>query len=215
MTTDDEWAAIALLLSTFAQSNARPYDADADQAYRILLGEYPAEAVLLAIKRLVNEGQTFLPTPGEIVGRIPGAGASADPTVPTGREIIAAMNEMWGGARRLMREADEPLTETAAVYLWLADRCHPWAAAFVAECGLDTVRMLPLNDPEYGALEQHRLAQRWDEWLGRARERQAAGLPVGVSEVRRQLGPRQFDPLAALGVKPDVAGELTRGEEQP
>jgi hypothetical protein len=66
--------------------------------------------------------------------------------------------------------------------------------------------VLPIDDPDYGQLEIKRLREDWGQFVGRAEERMAAGLPAGTGTRRQQLGPHKPDFAAALPAGPNDGG---------
>lgn len=203
--TDDEWMAIRKVLRhTFVQTDGNAYTEAKDDAYRMSLDGYDPAAVLAALLRLQRERTRFLPPVADILEKL-----GDDPTLPSWPEVLQALARCWTGGRRLARAAGEAEGD-AHVVRWLAENVHPWVAAWAEAYGVDALRHAPIAEGEYAGLERDRLRQRWEEWLGRAEERRAAGLPVTVGAIRAQLGPRQFDAVAALGLRPS-AGELEAG----
>lgn len=191
--TDDEWLAVrSLLRHTFVLTEQNGYGEAKDRAYRLSLDAYDPLAVVAALRRLQREGQKFVPAVADILRKL-----EDDPTLPTFTEVLTAARACWGGGRALAAANGEPYRDEH-VLRWIEANVHPWVAAFFASYGLDTIRGLPLDDPQYGGLERQRFGERWDEWLARAGERVAAGLPIGAAEIRRSLGPARFDAVAAL-----------------
>lgn len=222
---DDEWAQfIAVLTRGFA---ARDPFTDADAAvYRLLLDAVEPAAALRAVQELVLEGQTMRPKPGEIVERV-----RRDRGQPTFDEACRLMFGRGGvltarprGGRYVDDAEDVPEAErrTAEQKRWADERdvirqalaeVHPLVAAFVERQGFDRLRLLELDDPDYGALRRRELEQAWDRHVEAFDGREVAALAAG-GDRRGQLA--RLDPLAALGRGPTpVRPALAQPEEAP
>ena len=75
-----------------------------------------------------------------------------------------------------------------------AQELHPFVAAFIARQGVDLLRRLELDDPEYGPVRRRDLAEAWDRHVEAFDGRDTAALASG--DRRRAL--TRLDPLAAL-----------------
>lgn len=191
--TDQEWDAIASLLEHGWPGG---FSEEAGDAYRVFLATRDAGAVLAALQRLVQRGGTFRPSAAEIV-----AALDPDPGRPTFEEAYAAL---FGPRGVVHARPDEAAMERA-------ERVHPYLAAFVRVQGLDRLRTIGVDDPDYGAIERHRLREAWDRNVeacdGRVREGRAlSALGQGGGDLRR------LDPLAALYPDGGALPQLTGGD---
>ena len=91
-----------------------------------------------------------------------------------------------------------------------AAESHPLVAAFIARQGVDLLRRLELDDPEYGAVRRRDLAEAWNRHVEAHDGREVAALAAG--DRRRAL--THLDPLAALQApeRPQLQ-TTTRGDE--
>jgi hypothetical protein len=177
--TDDEFNACSALIRDWFKGQ---YTADEKDSYRIALGDLPGEHVLLALKKLLAAGQVFTPKPGEIIAAI-----EHDPGVPT-----------WAEAQCHIFATPATLRRRGAP--------HPALAAFIDQMGgLDTLRLLPIDDPQDGKWERKRLREQYTEHLEAWDARREHTFAIG----RGDGGPRRLDPISAVGL---VRDELTEGE---
>jgi hypothetical protein len=168
--TADEFNACSALIRDWFKGE---YTADKKDSYRIALGELPGEHVLLALRKLVAQGQVFTPTPGEIISAI-----EQDPGVPTWAEAEARIFATPSTLRRLGAP-------------------HPALASFVDQMGgMDRLRRLPVDDVEQGKWERKRLREQWAEHLEAWDSRREHMVALG----RGDGGPRRLDPISALGL---------------
>jgi hypothetical protein len=171
-------------------------------AYRVLLdGVDPAEAVG-ALRRLLHRGARFRPSAAELLGEL-----HADPTRPT----FAEAYQLIFGPRGVLRarivggrwdnEADRRAAHRQAIEERAAG-VHPLVGAFVMRQGIDRLRTLPLEDPQWGEKHRRDLERAWEQHVEAFDGREVAALAAGSRD-----GLRQLDPLAALGIarpKPDA-----------
>lgn len=82
---------------------------------------------------------------------------------------------------------------------------HPLIRSFAVREGLERLRVLPVECPDYGQLHRRDLRLAWDRHVEamEGREAQVVGLPPGD----RPGALRRLDPLAAIGI--DEPRELT------
>lgn len=200
--TDTEWAQfIALISRGFAARDAFT-DADA-AAYRLLLDQTEPAAALQALQVLVAEGQAMRPRPGEIVKRI-----RRDAGTPT---FIEAYRLIFGPrgvlralpAERVFPDAGARARAEEQAALDRATTMHPLVAAFVQRQGVDRLRGLELDCPEYGPVRRRQLEQEWNDHVDAFDGREVVALAAG----RSRDGLRQLDPLAAL--QPPAPAQLT------
>lgn len=176
-----------------------PGDLDPDQApaYRVLLEGTDPDRIVQGVRRLLHQGQRFRPSAAEIL-----AAGRKDPSRPT---FVEAYRLIFGPrgvlqARPAVRRYSDA-GERARIYneaaLERAADMHPLIGAFIHAQGLDRLRDLDLQDPEYGPLRRKELEGEWDALVARIDDREIAldALPAGDAR-RGQL--RALDPLAAL-----------------
>lgn len=206
---DDEWGAFCLLLE---EGWPGDFDDRTQRAWRVLLDRHDPQEVIAAVQHIVAEGHTFRPSVSEVVAAI-----RRDPTKPAFAEVIQLIYGRGGILRArptVTRWATDHerrhLEEEAA---WSrATELHPLVAAFARAQGLERLRRMNLDDPDWGDKRRADLQREWDDFAGRTDDRQAAALAAGQPP---RAGLRQFDPLAALGVgeqtpRPALAEENTR-----
>jgi hypothetical protein len=70
---------------------------------------------------------------------------------------------------------------------------HPLLGDFVERYGVHRLRMLPVDDPDYGELRRRELREAWNRHREATEERDVAAL---ASRRRGEL--RRFDPLRSL-----------------
>ncbi len=193
MISPTEWDALCLLIE---EAWPYPFDDAAAKAWRVLLDDYDAAQVFAAIKACVARGVSERPSVSILVAEI-----RRDPGKPTWAEAYTLIFGRYGvlRARTTVRKScwDEGerdrLNDEAA---WeRAGELHPLVGAFVRSQGLDRLRSLRLDDPEYGAARRKQLADEWEEFVDANETRDVAVLVAGRSG-RGELG--RFDPLHAL-----------------
>jgi len=148
--TDDEWRAICLHIE---QPFKGEFPDEARAAYATFLRGRDFGDVLAGLRKLVEDGQVFTPSAGEIVTAIK---ALRDPPVPS-------WSEVWHQIELAMKDQHQEL--------------HPIIARFIESEGLQTLRRAPFYDPDKGDMRVHQLHVRWIEFVEvqQAREvRQAA-----------------------------------------
>ncbi|HEX7088708.1 MAG TPA: hypothetical protein VF192_01150 [Longimicrobiales bacterium] len=187
---DDEWAIVEeTLMLAFPDTERNRWDAESSmRSYRIIIGDVPPAAVLVALRRLALESEgKWRPSAGDILRVL-----NEDPERPTFEDMIAALKAACkypAGGRREAR----------------AQREHALIAGFIVP-RLERLVMLRLDDPEYGELRRKELRMEWDAFVeaqeGRERHLLAGGR-------RNELG--RLEPLRALGLTPP-AGELEAGD---
>lgn len=166
--TDEQWNAFCALIAggwggDFADSERA--------AYRVLLDRIEPQAAIVAVRELVLSGREFYPRPtaSDIA-----ACAHADPSVPTFDEMLILIRR----AAKRDGAQDEALA-------------HPLVASFVARQGWDRLRLLPIDDPEWGEKHRRDLYGAWERHCESQEHREVAALAAGG-------GLRQLDPLHAL-----------------
>lgn len=212
--TDEEWATFTAVLSRgFA---ARDPFTDADAAvYRLLLDDVDPAAALRSVREIVLEGQALRPKPGEIVER-----SRRDRGTPTFAEAYRLIFGPRGvlkarPAQRVFADAGARGRAEQQAALDRAASMHPLVAAFVERQGVDRLRGLELDDPDYGPVRRRDLEQAWNEHVEAFDGREVAALAAGAP--RGQAGLHTFDPLAVLapGRPAPVLGPATTEEVNP
>lgn len=196
--TDDEWNVIEGLLK-----NAWPgqWTDGTGPSYRLLVGDYPAAAVLESLRVLTRRAARFRPSAGEIVSEM-----HVDAAQPTWDEVYDAIY----GSGRLMKvrlpytgpveyaNRGELEAVRDALILEHARAFHPMITAFVEVVTPARLRTLELEDPQYGELRRRELRERWQEFAVTASERMVRGLPL-VTGGRTAGELKRVDPKGLLG----------------
>lgn len=205
--TDQQWAMFTAILSRgFAARD--PFTAEDSDVYRLLLDGVDPDAALRAIREIVLDGQALRPRPGEIVKR-----AKADRSLPTFEEayrlifgpggILRAQPAItrWANEGERGRLFNEAAAERAAMM-------HPLVGSFVARQGLDRLRTLPVDDPDYGEVRRKELREAWDRHVAASDGREVAALAAGTG----RSGLRQLDPMVALDITPPDRAAIGTGD---
>lgn len=191
--TGEEWAEVATELEYAFKGEL---DEMKERVYRRHLDKRGHAAVMLALTALVERGQVFLPSVGEIVQAIEYSSRPPEPT----------FDEAWAVVRPALANsttAVKTLTEGGAAEV---------VVAWVASYGGQRLGLEPTEDPTHGGAVMHGLQQSYEQFLERAHHRRVLGLPILDEAVRAKVGDLHtpgFD--EALGSR--GAGELTAGEE--
>ncbi len=185
-----EWQQLAALLENGWRGG---FDDERSAAYFVFLGRYDAVEVERALHVLVRTGKPFIPAVAEIVQAI-----EQDPSVPSWAEAY----RMIFGARGVLcarAPAGTPVEQRRGAEeraaLDRAAESHPLLAPFVASEGVQRLRMLPVDDPDWGEVERRRLGEQWAEFLARVEGRRRRGLAVEAASVRSLSGPRRLPML--------------------
>lgn len=194
--TDREWDALMALLE---EGWPGTFTDEAADSYRALLGYRDPAELLMALRSLVERGARYRPSPAEICGAL-----NHDVNEPTWAEAYG----MLFGPRGVVhvRASEEALK--------LADRLHPFVGAFVRAQGLDRLRRLPLEDPDWGGKERNDLGRQWDLHVEQCRSRLLEGRTLEALGRRERAELSRFDPGAALQrARAEIRDELEdRGE---
>jgi hypothetical protein len=188
--TDDDWAVIAERLdANWKARQGEEFDGAREANYRFELERagHDAEAVNLALDRLLRSQPIYLPTVGEIIQAV------EEPLRPT------AWTSAYAAIRRAIAIAG-PDEERALAEL---EGPRGYVHAFVRTIGYDHLRTLPLDDPQWGGAEQRRLEQRYADFCESARERARDGRALAAVGRRSLAGLQQ----------PNFAAALPSGEE--
>ena len=185
--TEDEWAAISLLIDNCWRGD---FDETMSASYFSMLGRYESDDVMAALHEIVETGVAWVPSVPEIVASMR---RMREPELPPWTEVWDAMQFTL----RRCRSEDEAV-------LMLTENCHPVAAAFMRLEGFERLQHEPFYDPEFGALRQRELAQRWSEYAEASRERIRQGRAIEANnERRRALGQVTAKGLIARLSEPD------------
>lgn len=182
------------------------FDAEAASSWRVLLDDIDPDAALIALRRLLLKGQRFRPSVSELL-----AAVRSDPSRPTFEEAYRLIFGAGGvlRARPVVRawasEADRARAEVEAIEK-RAGTVHPLVGQFVVRQGIDRLRRLGLDDPDYGPLRRKELQVAWDVHVEAFDGREIHALAAGTG----REGLRQLDPLAALGLD---RVQITQGGE--
>jgi hypothetical protein len=180
MWTDNQWETFCALLGQWWPGEFGPA---ARAAWKVALGDVEPEPAGVALKRLLLEGRKFRPSASEFL-----AALRDDPSQPTFDEALILIR------RALSRSS------TRSEALGQLEN-HPLIASFVDRQGVDRLRLLPIDDPEWGPKHRADLQRAWDAHVEVFDYREIAALASGG---RRELS--QFDPLAFLEHKPAELG---------
>lgn len=201
--SDNEWGAFCHLLD---EGYPGDFTAEAEKAWRVLLDDLPPAAAVLALKRLLHRGGTFRPSAAELI-----AEAHRDPSMPTFEEawrVIRVSLKTRAGGMMGQTIQNQDAARAAAILRRL-DGFHPAIRAFVERYGLDRLRMLPVEDPQWGEKHLRDLRDAWGRHCEASETRRVAALAAG-----RPDGLRQLDPLASIiGGRPALVG-AEKGDEQ-
>lgn len=198
--TLEEWQQLAALLENGWRGG---FDDERSAAYFVFLGRYDAVDVERALHVLVRDGKPFIPAVAEIVQAI-----EQDPSVPSWPEayrmIFGPRGVLCARAPRGTAPGERRRFEEQAA-IDRAAGLHPLLAPFVAAEGVQRLRMLPVDDPDWGGLERRRLGERWTEFLSRVEGRRRQGLAIEAASVWSLSGPRRLDPAALVAGVDDQA----------
>lgn len=193
--------------------------------WQVLLEGFAPESVVEGLRRLLLEGHQHRPSVSLLL-----AATRRDPSLPTFDEALVLI---FGGAgiRGALRARpphrvvylDDPDTVPAgerrsaerkrgeaqrdAITSALAE-IHPIVRTFVERQGIDRLRFLALDDPDWGEKRRADLERAYHEHVQAFDGREVAALASGG---RGELA--QLDPLAALGIRTDRP-QLDAGQEQ-
>jgi hypothetical protein len=152
----------------------------------------------LAAIRSCDEHQRFPPSAPELA-----ALARRDPSAPTFAESYNAIY----GPRGVLRarppyqdggwSGNELQAASDELALKRADQCHQLLGAFVRAYGLERLRLLEVDDPDYGEIRRKELRADFEQYVAANEHRELAALAAGR---RGSLG--RLDPHAALGLRP-------------
>jgi hypothetical protein len=203
--TDLGWRAVFEVIG-----NWRPVPPSERDAYMLLLSGHDVDDILAALKALAEKGFKWQPKAPDILREL-----NADPGKPTFEEAYRLIFGRGGVLKAqprgsVFRGAGERARKTEAAALARAAELHPYVGAFVATVGLDWLRMLPVEDPDYGWKRREELEAAWDRFTIAADERMAAGRALSAMGRSQEVGPRRLDPLGVLGLTPPA--ELEAGE---
>jgi hypothetical protein len=168
-----EWDAFAGLVE---EGWPGTFDDDAAASWRVLLdGTAPGVAVT-ALRRLLYSGRTFYPRPAvsDLLAEL-----RHDASAPTFDEALVLLRRALSHSTG-DREALDAL------------QAQPLVGAFAQRQGTQRLRMLPVDDPDWGEKTRRELREAWDRHVDAFDGREVAALAAGTGELR------QLDPLAAL-----------------
>ena len=177
---DDEWSALCFLMD---QAWKGEFVQDKRDAYRVFLDRFSEDEVMAALHSLMETASPHLPAAAEIVQRIRSVSEAPVPSwAEVWKHILIPMTRGWAE-----RQAMDYLNEI-----------HPLIARFVQVQGYETLRTAPFFDEQYGGLRIKDLRERWEEFVGVARERAAQGRALEAVGQRRDMGPSRLDQHALL-----------------
>ena len=198
----DTWDAFAALLE---EAWPGDFDDSTSQAWRVLLDPVPPEQATTALRKLLLEGRRFRPSVSELL-----AAVRDDPSRPTFEEayrlIFGSRGALHARPRQgIYKDDGERLRLEHEAILERAGTFHPLIASFMQRQGIERLRTLPVDDPDWGEKRRADLQDAWDRHVEAFDGREVAAIASGRPDELHQL-----DPLAALGI-PAPAGELEAG----
>lgn len=168
--TPDEFSAVCLLLEE-AFKGEMP---EARQgAYATFLMRYDGKEVMDALGRLVESGQVFTPTPGEIRAAMQSA---APPWELAWAQVTAALRRLGDGESAVLAE----LRETAGELV----------CGWVAMYGARRLAMEPVYDPDSGGAVLYRLRQSYADSMSTLEARRHLELRAGAALGELERGQR-------------------------
>jgi hypothetical protein len=187
--TGEQWAPIEQLLANGWGSPR--WTQAAASTYRAVLAGRDPEQVTLAIFRLIERGGPYRPSIAEVVASI-----NVDAGVPMWSEAYTAIIGICWDPRRL-------------------DGVHEVVRLFVQAKGLNRLQTLPLNDPNWGHVEQKRLGDEYAQFVERYQERQREGRALEAlgRSTRGELAKPDY--LAALSDEPGADGQAAATSRLP
>jgi hypothetical protein len=170
--TDDEWAAISLILATCWPGE---FTEAAETAWRAMLGDEDPAATLIAVKTIAPTVQHgFRPSVGDVLREL-----RRDPDEPDFAEAFEVIYGRGGVLRQRTKVRKgiwdagerEELDQLAQLdFLNDEDEVHPKIRAFALEQTLSHLRReAPVRDDEDGhnGARRHRLERSWEEFSER------------------------------------------------
>lgn len=204
--TEETWGTFCGLLRRGWPGEFEIADAN---SYAILLDGIDPERCAQALKLRLHGGHRFRPSVAELLETM-----NSDPTRPT---FVEAYRLIFG-PRGILRARPTQRTyadhgerrrlhDQAAVDR--AKEMHPLVGAFVAAQGLDRLRTLELDDPDWGEKRRLDLEAEWNAFVEANHNRELVALTAGTG----RAGLRQLNPLTALGLGDPGPVALNAGEE--
>lgn len=179
------------------------FDEHTAQAWRVLLDPVAPPAAIEGLRRLLLEGHRFRPSVSQVL-----EAARRDPSRPGFDEMLELVYGRTGvirtgslAERGRFKDDGEKRAAFRDAAIARARELHPLVGRFVAVQGLDRLRTLPLEDPQWGTKHRADLERAWKDHVETWDGREVAILAAGPD--RQHLGVRRFDPLAALGFDRD------------
>jgi len=189
--TGEQWASIEQILANGWGSPR--WTQAAASTYRAVLAGRDPEQVTLAIFRLIERGGPYRPSIAEVVASI-----NVDAGVPMWSEAYTAIIGICWDPRRL-------------------DGVHEVVRLFVQAKGVTRLQTLPLNDPDWGHVEQKRLGDEYAQFVEHYQERQLEGRALEALGRGSRGELRQPDYMVVLSGEPgadDQAAATSRLPEE-
>lgn len=177
-----EWNRLWALVVALWAPRAKAPSVDQLELSLPLLADVPFEAAQRVVQAWSARGEDWPPTAGQIAREYRAADL---PALQAGRPTFEEAYRLIYGRGGLLSRSCDP------------DTIHPLVRSFAVRQGLDRLRVLPVEDPDYGELRRKELREQWDRHVEamEGRELQVLSLP----SAERGQGLRQLDPLSALG----------------
>lgn len=206
--TDTQWDAFCALVEEAWHGE---FDDHARSTWRVLLDGLAPDAAAQGLRRLLLEGHRHRPSVSVLL-----EAARRDPSRPTFDEAMMLLYGPGGVLRATPARAGAVVTyrherdrrrlyDEAAIER--AQGMHPLLGSFIARQGLDRLRGLQLDDPEWGDAKRRDLERAWNEHVATFDGREVAAIASGRRDELERL-----DPLKALGL-PTGQRQLPEGQE--
>lgn len=198
--TDHEWGAIVALIRDWWP---RPFTATEATSWRVALDGFEPAAVTAALATVLAEGGEYRSLPAVV------RALRDDPSRPTADEALGAIYGRGGVLRA--RPPYPPGGWTGEQFQGAQDACaleradaiHPLLGAFVRRQGLHRLRMLEVDDPEWGWRRRAEVADAWRDHCAAMAGRELAA----ITAPRGQRGLARLDPMGTLGLRPPALSD--------
>lgn len=222
----EDWENVLLLLREWFVSKPEDWTTNRLTGYALGLADFTAAQVGAALRRLRDApGRTFLPRVSEIADAI--HTDRSDPSFGEAFELLfgkgGCVHARPAAGVRYDGQTERDKATDLAILEKAIDQ-HELVGAFVAAVTPRRLRLIPIDDPEYGDLRREELRREWADFVERADARRREGMPLLTSALvaqRREIGPSKPDYLAAIGIRSlehgdsSLVGEGIASEPRP
>lgn len=168
----DEWNSFVL---TVKECWHGEWSEAKERGWHVMLDSYPVENLMFALHKIVQNGKPYMPTVPEII-----VAMQPETQLPS-----------WAEAYRHIRSN---LSGRSSETL-------PIVKGFIEAAGRDRLRMMPLDDPDWGHEHVKRLKNEWTDFVDRWQARQREGRALEAAGVRKQVtGPQKMNVTELLGI---------------